>query len=99
MSHPCCAPLPRDGSGTGRHAVDVADVLAHAASPVFTAMAGTTWLLGNDQAAVLCMGQPASFVGGMPAMYLLMAALHAGPWLRKTVRRGEARRPAAGRER
>ncbi|PSJ38613.1 hypothetical protein C7I55_19065 [Sphingomonas deserti] len=56
--------------------------LAFAASPTFAVMA----LLssgGTQAAAMLCDAGHAAPLGGMPLMYLLMSAFHAGPWLKR----------------
>ena len=58
-----------------------ADWLCLAAAPTFALMALFTCLQGGD-AAMLCMGASASPLTGMPAMYLLMSAVHLAPWLR-----------------
>ena len=64
-----------------------ADGLALAASPTFAIMALLTGILGGGPAGMLCSATPLS---GMVAMYLLMSAFHAGPWLKLI--RGSARR-------
>lgn len=66
-------------------------ILAYAAAPLFAVMAVVTALGGGDgHMAALCMGQGSSLsshLGGMPAMYLLMALVHAAPWLKLWARR------------
>ena len=61
-----------------------ADWLCLAATPTFALMALLTGVVGGGQ-AMLC-GQTASPIGGMAAMYLLMSAFHAAPWLRRIFR-------------
>jgi len=69
-------------SGSGGAAPGLARVLSLAATPVFAAMALWTALAGGAP-DILCMphhgGSPLT---GMTAMYVLMSAFHAGPWLR-----------------
>jgi hypothetical protein len=55
--------------------------LALAASPTFIAMALLTSGLDHGPTA-MCGGEGASWIGGMGAMYVLMGAFHAPPWLR-----------------
>lgn len=57
------------------------DLLALAAAPVFGVMALVT--ATDDQAAMLCLTDSASPLGGMSLMYLLMSALHLAPWLKR----------------
>ncbi len=69
-------------AGSGGAAPGLARVLSLAATPVFAAMALWTALAGGAP-DILCMphhgGSPLT---GMTAMYVLMSAFHAGPWLR-----------------
>ena len=64
----------------------VAEGLSLAAAPAFAAMAVVT-AVGASPADVVCSAPPASPLTGMPAMYLLMAAVHVPPWLRRAARR------------
>ena len=77
-------------SGTG----DAADVrrsagakaatwLAFAASPTFAVMASLSAGGTGEAAAMLCGAAHGAPLGGMPLMYLLMSAFHAGPWLKR----------------
>ncbi len=63
---------------------DGARWLSLAASPTFAIMALLT--AGDARADMLCSAGGASPLGGMATMYLLMAAFHAGPWLRLMAR-------------
>ena len=72
---------PCAGSG---HAPGGAGWLGFAAAPTFAVMAGWTALSGAPP-DMLCM-QHASPFTGMTAMYLLMSAFHAAPWLRLMAR-------------
>ncbi len=65
--------------------VGVTRWLSLAASPTFAIMALLT--AGDARADMLCSTVGASPLGGMATMYLLMAAFHAGPWLRLAARR------------
>lgn len=63
-----------------------AEWLSLAAAPTFAAMAVVA-AVGGGPADVLCSAGPASPLTGMPAMYLLMAAFHVSPWLRRAAGR------------
>ena len=65
-----------------------ADGLSLAAAPTFALMALLTVLAGEGHTAPLCTqaGEP-WMLSGMAPMYLLMAAFHLAPWLRRTARR------------
>jgi|HubBroStandDraft_2_1064218.scaffolds.fasta_scaffold382170_2 hypothetical protein len=65
------------GAGVARTA---ADWLGLAAAPAFATMALMTAVLGGG-AEPLCSAQ-GSLMSGMAPMYLLMSAVHVGPWLR-----------------
>ena len=71
-------------------------VLSFAAAPVFAVMAILTGIpLGGMPVMVCSANQGPSPLNGMAMMYLLMGALHLGPWLRRIPSR---RGPAAGPE-
>ena len=55
--------------------------LSLAATPAFVLMAAWTGL-GGERTAMICGAGP-SWLAGMAPMYLLMAAVHAAPWLRR----------------
>ena len=61
-----------------------ADWLSLAAAPTFALMASVTALLGDAHASAICSqtGMPSPLSGMIP-MYLLMAAFHLSPWLRR----------------
>ena len=59
----------------------VAGWLGLAAAPTFAVMGLVTGLHEARADAMLC-GVPASPLGGMALMYLLMSGFHLGPWLR-----------------
>ena len=60
-----------------------ADVLALAAAPTFAVMALLAGMSGSGPADLLCAAtREGSPLGGMVAMYVLMTAFHAGPWLK-----------------
>lgn len=103
MNHPCCgASGQQSGSGPdapnrpGRGSVTLDEpasgstlsaLLAFAPSPTFAVMALATAVANSDPATVLCSDGEASAFTGMVAMYLLMSAFHAGPWLQLVHRR------------
>ena len=68
-----------------------------AATPAFAAMALLT-VFADNAAGMLCSAHGMSPLTGMPTMYLLMSAFHAGPWLRmlaaRTYKQGSAARAA-----
>lgn len=57
--------------------------LSLAAAPTFAVMAALTATGGISMGDSLCSNGTASMLGGMVPMYLLMSALHAGPWLER----------------
>lgn len=67
-----------------------AEWLSLAAAPTFAFMALLTALSGLGPAQTICSG-PGSPAAGMTAMYLLMAAFHVSPWLRRADRRTSKR--------
>jgi hypothetical protein len=79
-----------DGQATRRNAgaLRAANWLALAASPTFAIMALLTSVGGP--AEILCSAAHASPLSGMIAMYLLMSAFHAAPWL-KLIRASDRR--------
>jgi hypothetical protein len=60
-----------------------------AAAPAFAVMALLT--ATDAPADVLCSAAHAPALGGMAPMYLLMSAVHAGPWLTLIARRSKMR--------
>ena len=56
----------------------IADWISLAAMPVFAVMALATGF--GSGSTDMAMGSP---LAGMPTMYLLMSAFHAGPWLKR----------------
>ena len=66
--------------GDGAVARVAADWLGLAAAPAFAMMALMTVCLGGGMEPV-CSAH-GSLMSGMIPMYLLMSAVHAGPWLR-----------------
>ncbi|MGH8147036.1 MAG: hypothetical protein ACREPY_11945 [Rhodanobacteraceae bacterium] len=67
----------------GARASRIAEWLHLAAAPTFAVMALLTGIAGSGAADMLCSPTHGmSPLGGMTAMYLLMAAFHASPWLR-----------------
>ncbi len=60
-----------------------ADWLGLAAAPGFAIMALLTLVLGGGPSAMVCGAAQAPLsLGGMVPMYLLMSAVHLGPWLK-----------------
>ena len=78
----------------GEGAGGAADWLCLAAAPTFAIMALLTGVRAGGSPDMLCAAaHNASPLSGMAAMYLLMSAFHAAPWLRLiSGRRGGARR-------
>ena len=70
----------RNGSHGAAIARAAADWLGLAGAPTFAMMALMTVALGGG-AEPLCSAQ-GSLMSGMAPMYLLMSAVHVGPWLR-----------------
>jgi hypothetical protein len=83
MSEACLDP---SGDSDAIHQNAAASVaasrLALAASPTFALMALLTSAGNGGSAGMLCSTQDVSALSGMPAMYLLMSAFRAGPWLK-----------------
>jgi hypothetical protein len=76
---------PRDGHHAARPSGTrgPAEWLCLAAAPTLALMALLTGIRGGEPADMLCSAAgDASPLGGMAAMYLLMAAFHAPPWLK-----------------
>ncbi|MDQ0393659.1 hypothetical protein [Labrys monachus] len=75
--------------GGGTATLGAADWLGLAAAPTFAIMALLAGVPGGSAPDMLCSaGEGGSPLGGMAAMYLLMSAFHAAPWLRLAARRG-----------
>ena len=73
----------RETASAHAPALGAAGWLALAAAPSFAIMALLTGLLGGGRPDMLCSaGHDASPLGGMVPMYVLMSALHLGPWLK-----------------
>jgi hypothetical protein len=69
-------------TGVGAH--HLADWLGLAAAPTFAVMALLTAGFGGERMTMICSGgSGAAPLGGMAAMYLLMSAFHAAPWLKR----------------
>jgi hypothetical protein len=82
-----------DGSAARRStaASGAAHALALAASPTFASMALLSGTMSGGAPEMLCAAAPLSPLSGMVAMYLLMSAFHAAPWLKLiSGRRGDA---------
>ena len=73
-----------DSGATNRNAaaLNLANGLYLAAAPTFAVMALLTAVHGGGPLDALCSVDPASHLGGMVPMYLLMSAFHAAPWLK-----------------
>ncbi|MEQ1952206.1 hypothetical protein [Mesorhizobium sp. CN2-181] len=82
MSHACCGGPDEEAARGTAAAPSAADMLALAASPTFALMALLSGILESDPAAVMCAAAGAWPLTGMTAMYLLMSAFHATPWLK-----------------
>jgi hypothetical protein len=57
------------------------------ATPAFAAMALLNSAAGGDADMICALARTASPLSGMVPMYLLMSALHSGPWLKLILRR------------
>jgi hypothetical protein len=69
-------------TGLNAAALRLANGLYLAAAPTFAVMALLTAVLGGGPLDALCSAGPASHLGGMVPMYLLMSAFHSAPWLK-----------------
>jgi hypothetical protein len=69
--------------GLSGSAVSLADWLPFAAAPTFAAMALLNFVLGGTPDPLCSATQAVSPLGSMTAMYLLMSASHAAPWLKR----------------
>lgn len=74
--------------------MSAADAMAHAAAPVFAAMAVLT---AAHAAPPLLCGGDGWVLGGMAPMYALMSAFHTGPWLRRLGQPDPRPRPSRSR--
>src|SRR5437899_8017060 len=79
---------PKVGQRRERPNASVDRLLSYAAAPTFAVMALLT-VAGGGAPDALCSAGPASPLSGMVAMYLLMSAFHAAPWLRLISRWGQ----------
>ena len=68
-----------------RAASGAADGIALAAAPTFAAMALAS-AIGTGPSDPYCGSTPGFPLGGMTAMYLLMAGFHFVPWLKRAAR-------------
>jgi hypothetical protein len=68
-----------DGAGVARVA---ADWLGLAAAPAFATMALMTAAFGGGMEPLCSASGPGALMSGMVPMYLMMSAVHVGPWLR-----------------
>ncbi len=84
--------------GSGRVALPAGDWLSLGAAPTFAVMAALTGVLGGGGHDMLCAAVAShwSALNGMVPMYVLMSAVHLGPWL-KLIRRWRNGACAAGR--
>ncbi len=86
MTGTCHASATDDVRGEGRRASFIGGAargLQLAAAPTFAAMALITAVGGDGAPDLLCAAaRSASPLSGMVAMYVLMSAFHAAPWLR-----------------
>ncbi len=75
--------------GGGNHGAAIAGVAADwlglAAAPAFAAMALMTGCLGGGAEPLCSASGNGSLMSGMVPMYLIMGAVHIGPWLRLVV--------------
>ena len=83
----------RDAGDRTDRPPQVNDALALAATPIFAAMTA----IGSGSRDVICSAVHGSQLLGMPTMYVLMSAVHLGPWLRLMERRGRKSRAEAAR--
>jgi hypothetical protein len=68
-----------DGAGVARVA---ADWLGLAAAPAFATMALMTAACGGGMEPLCSASGHGALMSGMVPMYLMMSAVHVGPWLR-----------------
>lgn len=87
MAKSMTASVNASGGGGEAAARGVAKWLSLAATPTFAIMALLTGIGGGGPTDMLCSPGPASSLGGMVPMYLLMSAFHSPPWLKLISRR------------
>jgi hypothetical protein len=76
-----------DGDDAGAVAASLTNGLYLAATPTFAVMAVLTCVSGGN-ADMLCSAAHSAWpLNGMVPMYVLMSAFHAGPWLKRVLRR------------
>ena len=76
-----------DGDDTGAVVAALTSGLYLAATPTFAIMALLTSLGGGDADLMCATTHGAWPLSGMVPMYVLMSAFHAGPWLKRILRR------------
>jgi hypothetical protein len=75
--------MNRSGDKPAHPVLVAAEWISLAAAPTFAVMAVLTGTLGGGPSDMLCSAmQDASPLTGMFLMYLLMSAVHLGPWLK-----------------
>ncbi len=97
MTMSCQATGIEKGGPSRAGRLGAADWLSLAAAPTFAVMALVTAAGGPGPLDMLCSG--ASPLGSMAAMYGLMSAFHAAPWLRLIPRAARQRLPALAMQR
>jgi hypothetical protein len=76
-----------DSDDTGAVAATLTNALYLAATPTFAMMAVLSRVNGGNADGMCSATQGAWPLDGMVTMYVLMSAFHAGPWLKRILRR------------